>query len=128
VIQFQSAFFQNTICLIFSSFLNTVCSNQSHSPPPLPPPPQKKNPNPPTKNSREKVTKQKLICYKCKKTGHYQNNCVSDKNCKSQPSKSNSKLKTPDLHSEINSLKQEIKTSNFQITEEQLAQQMITLK
>jgi hypothetical protein len=32
----------------------------------------------PTKNSREKVTKQKLICYKCKKTGHYQNNCVSD--------------------------------------------------
>ena len=76
--------------------------------------------DPPTKNSREKVTKQKPICYKCKKIDHYQNNCVSDKNC-SQPSKSNSKLKTLDLHSEINSLKQEIKeikTSSFQITEE----------
>jgi hypothetical protein len=97
--------------------------------------------DPPTKNSREKVTKQKLIYYKCKKTGHYQNNCVSDKNCRSQPSKSNSKLKThsksnfklknPDLHSKINSLKQEIKeikTSSFQITEEQLAQEMIALK
>jgi hypothetical protein len=86
--------------------------------------------DPLTKNSREKVTKQKPICYKCKKTGHYQNNCVFDKNC-SQTSKSNSKLKTPDLHSEINSLKQEIKeikTSSFQITEEQLAQEMITLK
>jgi hypothetical protein len=38
---------------------------------------------PPTKNSREKVTKQKPICYKYKKIGHYQNNCVSDKNCRS---------------------------------------------
>ncbi len=27
--------------------------------------------DPPTKNSREKVTKQKPICYKCKKIGHY---------------------------------------------------------
>ena len=62
--------------------------------------------DPLTKNSRKKVTKQKPICYKCKKTGHYQNNCVSDKKCRSQPSKSNSKLKTPDLHSKINSLKQ----------------------
>jgi hypothetical protein len=32
--------------------------------------------DPPTKNSREKVTKQKPICYKCKKIGHYQNNYV----------------------------------------------------
>ena len=39
--------------------------------------------------------------------------------------------KTPYLHSEINALKQEIKDikiSNFQITEEQLAQKMIALK
>ena len=49
--------------------------------------------NPPTKISREKVTKQKPICYKCKKIGHYQNNCVSDKN----PSKSTSKLKTVEI-------------------------------
>jgi hypothetical protein len=79
--------------------------------------------NPLTEIFREKVTKQKPICYKCKKLGHYQNNCVSDKMCRSQPSKCKSKLKTPDLHSKINSLKQEIKeikTSSFQITEEQL--------
>ena len=40
-------------------------------------------------------------------------------------------MKTPDLHSEINSLKQEIqeiKTSSFQITKEQLTQEMVTLK
>jgi hypothetical protein len=83
--------------------------------------------NPPPEISREKVIKHKPICYKYKKTDHYQNNCVSNK----KPSKSNSKLKTPDLHSEINSLKQEIKeikTSSFQITEEQLAQEMIALK
>jgi hypothetical protein len=68
-----------------------------------------------TKNSEEKA-KHKPLCYKCKKLGHYQNNC--------KPPKNKSKLKTPDLHSEINSLKQEIqeiKTSSFQITEEQLA-------
>jgi hypothetical protein len=79
--------------------------------------------DPLTKNSEEKVTKHKPLCYKCKKLGHYQNNCVFDK----KPSK----LKTPDLHSEINSLKQEIKeikTFSFQITEEQLAQEMVTLK
>jgi hypothetical protein len=79
--------------------------------------------DPLTKNSEEKVTNHKPLCYKCKKLGHYQNNCVSDK----KPSK----LKTPDLHSEINSLKQEIKeikTSSFQITEEQLAQEMVALK
>ncbi len=82
--------------------------------------------DPLTKNSKEKVTNHKPICYKCKKPGHYQNNCVSNKSCKS-----NSKIKTSDLHSEINLLKQEIKeikTSSFQITEEQLAQEMITLK
>ena len=87
--------------------------------------------NPPIEISREKVTKQKLICYKCKKTGHYQNNYISNKNCRSHPSKSNSKLKTPNVHLEINSLKQEIKkikTSNFQIIEEQLAQEMVALK
>ena len=43
--------------------------------------------DPLTKNSRKKVIKQKPICYKCKKTSHYQNNCVSDKKCRSQPSK-----------------------------------------
>ena len=58
-----------------------------------------------TKDSKKKVTKQKNkkpICHKCKKIGHYQNNCVSDKNCRNcrnQPSKSNSKLKTPDIYS-----------------------------
>ena len=78
--------------------------------------------DPLTKNSEEKITNHKPLCYKCKKLGHYQNNCVSDK----KPSK----LKTLDLHSEINSLKQkikEIKTSSFQITEEQLAQKMVAL-
>jgi hypothetical protein len=78
--------------------------------------------DPLTKISEEKV-KHKPLCYKCKKLGHYQNNCVSDK----KPSK----LKTPDLHSVINSLKQEIKeikTSSFQITGEQLAQEMVMLK
>ena len=50
--------------------------------------------DPPTKDFREKVTKQKPISYKYKKIGHYQNSNLSDKNCKSQPSKNNSKLKT----------------------------------
>jgi hypothetical protein len=74
--------------------------------------------NPLTKIPEEKA-KHKPLCYKCKNFGHYQNNCKP------------SKLKTPELHSKINSLKQEIKeikTSSFQITEEQLAQEMITLK
>ena len=82
--------------------------------------------DPLTKNSKEKVTNHKPICYKCKKSGHYQNNCVSNISCKS-----NSKIKTPDLHSEVNLLKQEIKeikTFSFQITEEQLAQEMVVLK
>jgi hypothetical protein len=77
----------------------------------------------PTKNSKkydiEQNTK-KLICHKCKKVDHYQNNCISDKNGRSPPYKNNFKLKTPNLYSEINSLKQkikDIKTSNFQITE-----------
>ena len=67
--------------------------------------------DPPTKTSEEKA-KHKPLCYKCKKLGHYQNNCKP------------SKIKTPELHSEINSLKQEIKeikTSSFQIIEEKLA-------
>ena len=62
----------------------------------------------PTKDSKKNVTKQnnkKPICHKCKKIGHHQNNCISDKNCRSQLFKSNSKLKTPDLHLEINALK-----------------------
>ena len=74
--------------------------------------------DPLTKNSEEKAN-HKPLCYKCKKLGHYQNNCKPPK------------LKILDLHSEINSLKQEIKeikTYNFQITEEQLAQEMATLK
>jgi hypothetical protein len=74
--------------------------------------------DPLTKNSEEKAN-HKPLCYKCKKLDHYQNNCKPPK------------LKILDLHSEINSLKQEIKeikTSNFQITEEQLAQEMTTLK
>jgi hypothetical protein len=74
--------------------------------------------DPPTKTSEEKA-KHKPLCYKCKKLGHYQNNCKP------------SKIKTPKLHSEINSLKQEIKeikTSSFQIIEEKLAQEMVTLK
>ena len=57
--------------------------------------------------------------------GHYQNNCLSYKNCKNQPYQNSSKLKTPDLHLKINLLKQEIKEikpSNFQITKKQLAQ------
>jgi hypothetical protein len=33
--------------------------------------------NPPTEISREKVTKQKLICYKCKNDWSLSNNCVS---------------------------------------------------
>jgi hypothetical protein len=59
----------------------------------------------------EEKAKHKPLCYKCNKLGHYQNNYKPPKN----------KLKTLDLHSEINSLKQEIqeiKTSSFQITEE----------
>ena len=55
----------------------------------------------PTKDSKKNVTKQnnkKPICHKCKKIGHYQNNCISNKNCRSQPFKSNPKSKTPDLH------------------------------
>ena len=78
--------------------------------------------DPLTKIPEEKA-KHKLLCYKCNKLGHYQNNC--------KPPKNKSKLKIPDLHSEINSLKQElqeIKTSSFQITEEQLAQEIVTLK
>jgi hypothetical protein len=64
----------------------------------------------------EEKTKHKLLCYKCNKIGHYQNHC--------KPPKNKSKLNIPKLHSEINSLKQEIqeiKNSSFQITEEQLA-------
>ena len=79
--------------------------------------------SPLTKNSEEKVTNHKPLCYKCKKLGHYQNNCVSDKK--------SYKLKTPYLHLEINSLKQkikEIKISSFKIIEEQLTQEMVTLK
>ena len=78
--------------------------------------------DPLTKNSEEKAN-HKPICYKCNKPGHYQNNC--------KPPKNKSKLKIPELHLEINSLKQEIqeiKNSSFQITEEQLAQEMVTLK
>jgi hypothetical protein len=74
--------------------------------------------SPTIENSEEKAN-HKPLCYKYKKLGYYQNNCKP------------SKLKIPDLHSEINSLKQEIKeikTSSFQITEEQLAQEMVTLK
>jgi hypothetical protein len=66
----------------------------------------------PTKDSKKHDIKQntkKLICHKCKKIDHYQNNCISDKNGRNQPYKNNFKLKTPDLHSEINSLKQKIK-------------------
>ena len=63
--------------------------------------------NPLTKSSEEKA-KHKPLCYKCNKLGYYQNNC--------KPPKNKSKLKIPDLHSEINSLKQEIqeiKNSSF---------------
>jgi hypothetical protein len=48
--------------------------------------------DPLTKASEEKA-KHKPLCYKCKKFGHYQNNCKP------------SKIKTPELHSKINSLK-----------------------
>ena len=78
--------------------------------------------DPLTKIPEEKA-KHKPLCYKCNKLGHYQNNC--------KPPKNKSKLNISELHSEINSLKQEIqeiKNSNFQITEEQLAQEMVTLK
>jgi hypothetical protein len=67
--------------------------------------------------------KNRVLCYKCNRFGHYQNNC--------KPPKNKSKLNIPELHSEINTLKQEIqeiKNSSFQITEEQLAQEMVTLK
>jgi hypothetical protein len=77
--------------------------------------------NPSTKISEEKA-KHKPLCYKCNKLGHYQNNC--------KPPKNKSKLNIPEFHSEINSLKQEIqeiKNSSFQISEEQLAQEIITL-
>jgi hypothetical protein len=78
--------------------------------------------DPLTKIPKEKA-KNKVLCYKCNKFGHYQNNC--------KPPKNKSKLNIPELHSEINTLKQEIqeiKNSSFQITEEQLAQEMVTLK
>ena len=77
--------------------------------------------DPLTKIPEEKA-KQKPLCYKCHKLGHYQNNC--------KPPKNKSKLNIPEFHSEINSLKQEIqeiKNSSFQITEEQLAQEIVTL-
>ena len=38
-----------------------------------------------TKNSKKNANKQnnkKPICYKCKKIGHYPNNCIFDKNCR----------------------------------------------
>ncbi len=95
--------------IIKGSIINThfySTSSQILSSSQIPP----KNPN-----SQTNYTK-KLICYKCKKIGHYQNNCISDKNYRSQPFKNNSKLKTSNFHSEINLLKQEIKdikTSNF---------------
>jgi hypothetical protein len=77
--------------------------------------------DPLTKIPKEKA-KHKPLCYKCNKLGHYQNNC--------KPPKNKSKLNIPEFHSEINSLKQEIKeikNSSFQITEEQLAQEIVTL-
>jgi hypothetical protein len=77
--------------------------------------------DPLTKIPEEKA-KHKPLCYKCNKLGHYQNNC--------KPPKNKSKLNIPEFHSEINSLKQEIKeikNSSFQITEEQLAQEIVTL-
>ena len=46
-----------------------------------------KNPNSPTNYTK------KLICHKCKTIGHYQNNCIYDKNCRNQSFKNNSKLK-----------------------------------
>ena len=78
--------------------------------------------DPLTKTPKEKA-KNRVLCYKCNRFGHYQNNCKLPKN--------KSKLNIPELHSEINTLKQEIqeiKNSSFQITEEQLAQEMVTLK
>jgi hypothetical protein len=78
--------------------------------------------DPLTKIPKEKA-KNKVLCYKCNRFGHHQNNC--------KPPKNKSKLNIPKLHSEINTLKQEIqeiKNSSFQITEEQLAQEMVTLK
>jgi hypothetical protein len=55
--------------------------------------------DPLTKIPKEKA-KNKVLCYKCNKFGHYQNNC--------KPPKNKSKLNIPELHSEINTLKQEI--------------------
>ena len=69
--------------------------------------------------------KNRVLCYKCNRFGHYQNNCKPPKN------KNKSKLDILELRTEINTVKQEIqeiKNSSFQITEEQLAQEMVTLK
>jgi hypothetical protein len=80
------------------------------------------DPDPLIQIPKEKV-KNRVLCYKCNRFGPYQNNC--------KPPKNKSKLNIPELHSEINTLKQEIqeiKNSSFQITEEQLAQEMVTLK